>query len=653
VWIVWIVFKYVRRISMNLTLKRAVAWVMLAGLSIVLAACSSSGENASSGGVTTISGVAVKGPIKGALVEIYQLKQNGGKGDLLGSGITLDGGIYQVDIPAARASEPLVVVVKGQAGATYKSESQNNIDVPFGASNVLTAVIEKAVPAQDVVVSPLTEVAYQKLQAVLTENPALTAEPRVINSVNTVVATTFHVADIQENPFNNNDYKAALTIIDQMVVNSNAGGSDPGNTTTVMNTISQAVNVVGTTDGTQQQVYQTYVETLATAVATYTAAPTADPTLVTSIQNLQEQVTTNNTQPAPDLTNVIPPTAPFGLTATASALTSTTSSVALVWGTSAPAVGSKNLVSGYDVYRDGIKIVTVNSKTLGYTDGSVTPNSTYLYSVIAFDTAGNRSAASNTISVTPLAANLGITVNGQLSSGILALPEINDFTAPAAPANLAGTTTAVTGTSSKVNLAWSPATDNKAVTGYDIYRNNVKITTVATPGYTDTVIPAVTYSYYVVAFDAAGNRSAASAPLAITPNQANLAITVSGQLSSDATGGAVVNDLLAPSVPAALAASAAAVNSTTSTVTLSWNPATDNKAVTGYDVFRNGTKVATVASPGYTDTVAPAVAYSYYVVAFDAASNRSATSSQVSITPPQVNLGITVNGQLSGSAVGP
>ena len=54
---------------------------------------------------------------------------------------------------------------------------------------------------------------------------------------------------------------------------------------------------------------------------------------------------------------------------------------------------------------------------------------------------------------------------------------------------------------------WSPATDNKAVTAYEIYRDGSLIATVATPGYTDPLVSiSTTYLYYVVAMDAADNR---------------------------------------------------------------------------------------------------------------------------------------------------
>lgn len=82
-----------------------------------------------------------------------------------------------------------------------------------------------------------------------------------------------------------------------------------------------------------------------------------------------------------------------------------------------------------------------------------------------------------------------------------------------------------------------------------------------------------------------------------------------------------------------------------SQIVLSWGTSTDNVAVVGYHVFRNGKQIATTTSASFADTtVVPGVQYTYTVSAFDAAGNTSAQSSPVSaetssasdITPPSV-----------------
>lgn len=85
-------------------------------------------------------------------------------------------------------------------------------------------------------------------------------------------------------------------------------------------------------------------------------------------------------------------------------------------------------------------------------------------------------------------------------------------------------------------------------------------------------------------------------------------------------------DTQAPSIPAGLAAGTA----TATSVPLSWSAATDNVGVTGYDILRNGTVVATSATTSYTDSgLTPATSYTYAVRARDAAGNVSAASAPI------------------------
>ncbi|TVY01241.1 discoidin domain-containing protein [Cohnella terricola] len=85
-----------------------------------------------------------------------------------------------------------------------------------------------------------------------------------------------------------------------------------------------------------------------------------------------------------------PPTAPSNLQATAVS----GKEVSLAWTASTDNVG----VEGYDVYRDGTLIGSTTSTT--YSDSGVQAKTTYSYTVIARDSAGNRSASSNAASVT-------------------------------------------------------------------------------------------------------------------------------------------------------------------------------------------------------------------------------------------------------------
>ena len=95
-------------------------------------------------------------------------------------------------------------------------------------------------------------------------------------------------------------------------------------------------------------------------------------------------------------------------------------------------------------------------------------------------------------------------------------------------------------------------------------------------------------------------------------------------------------DTTAPSVPLNLKSS----NVTVSSIGLTWDASTDNKAVAGYEVFRDGTKVVSTPNTYFTDSnLKDSTTYTYNVLALDTAGNRSAQSEALSVktdVPPVV-----------------
>src|SRR6267143_1683608 len=88
-----------------------------------------------------------------------------------------------------------------------------------------------------------------------------------------------------------------------------------------------------------------------------------------------------------------------------------------------------------------------------------------------------------------------------------------DTLAPTTPTGL----TASAVSSSRINLSWSPATDNVGVIRYGVYRDGVQIAIVIGTSYSNTGLsPATTYSYAVAAYDAARNLSAQSGAVSAT-----------------------------------------------------------------------------------------------------------------------------------------
>ncbi len=86
------------------------------------------------------------------------------------------------------------------------------------------------------------------------------------------------------------------------------------------------------------------------------------------------------------------PTAPSNLTATATSGTQ----INLSWTASTDNIG----VAGYTIYRDGVAIQNVTSTS--YSNTGLSPNTTYAYTVKAYDATNNISIASNTASATTL-----------------------------------------------------------------------------------------------------------------------------------------------------------------------------------------------------------------------------------------------------------
>jgi thermitase len=111
-----------------------------------------------------------------------------------------------------------------------------------------------------------------------------------------------------------------------------------------------------------------------------------------------------------------------------------------------------------------------------------------------------------------------------------------DALAPSTPSNL----TAVAPDSTKVNLSWGASVDDVGVTGYEIYRNSLLLTTVLNAAYTDTAVTAsTTYLYTVRAYDAAGHYSAFSNQAFVRVPVASVTIT-SFQVSAKGANSATV-----------------------------------------------------------------------------------------------------------------
>ncbi|MEU6382055.1 discoidin domain-containing protein [Streptomyces bauhiniae] len=228
-----------------------------------------------------------------------------------------------------------------------------------------------------------------------------------------------------------------------------------------------------------------------------------------------------------------------------------------------------------------------------------------------FDSGSDQSAVISLDTTTTRYIRVLITANsawpaGQLSELEVYGPAAGDTQAPTAPTNLGYTEPA----SGQIKLTWSAATDDTAVTGYDVYANGQLRASVAgnVLTYTDTQPGGTGVTYFVRAKDAAGNVSANS-----------------NSVTRPGSGG----DTQAPTAPGNLAYTQSGGD-----VKLTWQASSDNVKVTGYDVYADNQLLKSVAGDvlTYTDTPSATATVTYYVKAKDAAGNVSGASNSVTRT---------------------
>jgi chitodextrinase len=283
-----------------------------------------------------------------------------------------------------------------------------------------------------------------------------------------------------------------------------------------------------------------------------------------------------------------PPTAPSNLTANNISFASLT----VNWTASTDNVG----VTGYDIYKDSLKINASLVTGITYNVSGLTASTTYSFYVVAKDAAGN-STNSSLINATTTSAP--------------------DTEPPTAPLDLAANNITLT----SLTLNWTASTDNVGVTGYDVYKDSIKISASPVTGTTYSVsglTASTTYSFYVIAKDAAGNSTSSSSINATTVS---------------------VPDTEPPTPPSNLTAN----NITTSSLTLTWTASTDNVGVAGYDVYKDNTQIDTSLVTGTTYNVTGLTAsttYLFYVIAKDAAGN-SDSSSSINVTTLTPGYGTT------------
>ena len=199
----------------------------------------------------------------------------------------------------------------------------------------------------------------------------------------------------------------------------------------------------------------------------------------------------------------------------------------------------------------------------------------------------------------------------QTESGSVFITELADDTA--APEWATGEQLSVqTNGADFVELSWPAATDDTAVTGYEVTVDGAgAVTTTTTTLVIDGLAADTSYTFEVTATDAAGNTS--SNPLSATATTSEAA------------------DEIAPVW--AESAELTAVNVTVASVELTWLGATDDTAVVEYLVFQDGLEIASVETlTALVTNLDEQATYTFTIEAVDAAGNVSETGPSLVVT---------------------
>lgn len=281
-----------------------------------------------------------------------------------------------------------------------------------------------------------------------------------------------------------------------------------------------------------------------------------------------------------------------------------TNSISLEWDPST----DNDAIAGYQIYwRTGTNAYQLaTTSSTNYTKTGLTAGSAYDFYIVAYDRGGNLSDPSGIVSGTTLSS---------------------DNTPPTKPLNVRTSNV----TNSSISAAWDPSTDPESgISYYLIYLrwpsgSSSILTSTTTQATFNNIGPGVNYKLYVIARNGYNLNSVASD-------------TVYVSTSGDA-------DIQAPTIPANLRSTAIATNS----ISMTWDPSTDNQAVLGYNVRWKAAGSSTTYSTNVNSTtynmssLLAATNYAISVRSYDASQNYSSWL-------PDVIIGTTGADQIAPSA---
>ncbi len=267
----------------------------------------------------------------------------------------------------------------------------------------------------------------------------------------------------------------------------------------------------------------------------------------------------SSTLPFSTLPDTTAPSVPANIQATDRQLFS----IDLSWDAST----DNHMVSGYNVYRDGVLVASPSGTTFG--DTGLNYDTEYDYSVAAVDPTGNVSIM-----------------------GTFTVSTLPDTTAPSVPANIQATDRQLF----SIDLSWDASTDDVATTGYRVYRDGVLIASPSGTMYSDSGLAYNTsYTYTVEALDAIPNVSAVGTlatstlpdttpPNVVFNNPAN-GVTLTGSLTISASA----TDQFGISVTRLFIDNLLVASANSDSVTYAWD--TNAASNTGHTIMAQSTDI--------------------------------------------------------------
>ncbi len=245
----------------------------------------------------------------------------------------------------------------------------------------------------------------------------------------------------------------------------------------------------------------------------------------------------------------------------------------------------KSTGSGYSLLSD------LAANTISYTDNAVSENITYSYYILAYNDYGN-SSNSNTVS-------------GQLNSGTGSGISVSE-----ALAESIGTSVTVDGIITE-SFNGVYALIMKDISGSETIVVKLEI------DQRDEWSPENNSSAVGKTIEVVGVRDTYSSEQSIE------------YVTSITEIGGSTEDTEAPTTPGSLTSSGI----TETSFNLSWTASTDNVEVTGYDIYKDGSLLASSSNTTYSVTgLTASTAYAFYVKAKDAAGNISGSSNTINVT---------------------